>query len=129
MQALIILKYFSVSSVAQPCLTLCNPMDCSMPGFPVYHQLPELAQTHVHQVGDAIQPSHPHPLLLLPLIFCIIRVFSKESVLHIYINCLLYQWSFLQDLINSLCVPSSKKLPLLTSMATHLYCSKDPFSY
>ena len=47
------------SSVARLCLTLCNPMDCSMPGFFVHHQLPELAQTHVHWVGDAIQPSHP----------------------------------------------------------------------
>ena len=47
------------SSVAQSCLTLCDPMDCSMPGFPVHHQLPELVQTHVHRVGDAIQPSHP----------------------------------------------------------------------
>ena len=47
------------SSVTQLCPTLCNPMDCSMPGFPVHHQFPELAQTHVHQVGDAIQPSHP----------------------------------------------------------------------
>ena len=47
------------SSVAQLCPTLCNPMDCSTPGFPVYHQLPELAQTLVHWVGDAIQPSHP----------------------------------------------------------------------
>ena len=43
-----------ISSVAQSCPTLCNPMDCSMPGFRVHHQLPELAQTHVHQVGDAI---------------------------------------------------------------------------
>ena len=47
------------SSVAQSCLTLCNPMDCSMPGFPVHPQLPELTQTHVHRVSDAIQPSHP----------------------------------------------------------------------
>ena len=47
------------SSVAQSCPTLCDPMDCSMPGFPVHHQLPELAQTHVHRVGDVIQPSHP----------------------------------------------------------------------
>ena len=47
------------SSVTQSCLTLCNPMDCSTPGFPVHHQLLELAQTHVHQVSDAIQPSHP----------------------------------------------------------------------
>ena len=47
------------SSVAQLYLTLCDHMDCSTPGFPAHHQLPELAQTHVHQVGDAIQPSHP----------------------------------------------------------------------
>ena len=47
------------SSVSQSCLTLCNPMHCSMPGFPVHHQLPELTQTHVHRVSDAIQPSHP----------------------------------------------------------------------
>ena len=47
------------SSVAQSCLTLCNPMNCSMPGLPVHHQLPEFTQTHVHRVGDAIQPSHP----------------------------------------------------------------------
>ena len=49
----------SVSSVTQSCLTLCDPMDCSTTGLPVHHQLPELAQTHVHWVGDAIQPSHP----------------------------------------------------------------------
>ena len=49
----------SVESSAQSCLTLCDPMDCSRPGFPIHHQLPELAQTHVHRVGDAIQPSHP----------------------------------------------------------------------
>ena len=61
----------SVSSVAQSCPTLCDPMDCSMPGFPVYHQLPGLAQTHVHRVGDAIT-NHLilyHPLLLLPSVF------------------------------------------------------------
>ena len=48
-----------ISSVAQSCLTLWDPTDCSTPGFPVHHQLPEFAQTHVHKVGDAIQPSHP----------------------------------------------------------------------
>ena len=47
------------TSVAQSYLTLCNPMDCSMPGFPVHHQLPEFTQTRVHWVGNAIQPSHP----------------------------------------------------------------------
>ena len=46
-------------SVAQLCPTLCNPMDCSLPGHPVHHQLPEFTQTHVHWVSDATQPSHP----------------------------------------------------------------------
>ena len=47
------------SSVAQSCPTLCDPMNCSTPGLPVHHQIPEITQTHVHRVGDAIQPSHP----------------------------------------------------------------------
>ena len=47
------------SLVTQSCPTLRNPMDCSTPGFPVHHQLPELAETHIHRTGDAIQPSHP----------------------------------------------------------------------
>ena len=50
---------YQFSSVTQSCLALCHPMSCSTPGLPVHHQLPELTQTHVHQVGDAIQPSHP----------------------------------------------------------------------
>ena len=59
-------------------------MYCSMPGFPVHHQLPELAQTHDHWVGDGTKPSHPlSPLLLLPSIFPSITVFSSVSVLHI----------------------------------------------
>ena len=45
--------------MAQLCPTLCDPMDCSTPGFPVLHLLSELAQTHIHGIGDAIQPSHP----------------------------------------------------------------------
>ena len=47
------------SSVAQSCLTLCDPMNCSTPGLPVHHQLPEFTHTHIHRVSDAIQPSHP----------------------------------------------------------------------
>ena len=79
------------SSVAQLCPTLCDPMDCSTPGFPIHHQLPEFIQTHVHQVSDAIQPSHfCHPLLLPPSIFPSIRVFSNESVLCIWSK----YWSF-----------------------------------
>ena len=68
------------SSVAQSCLTLCDRMDCSTPGFPVLHHPPELAQTHVHWVGDAIQTSHS---LLSPSppasIFPSIRVFPMSQ--------------------------------------------------
>ena len=72
------------SSVAQSRLILCNPMDCSMPAFPVHHQLLEFTQTHVHWVGDAIQPSYPRcSLLLLPSIFSSMRVFFNDSALRI----------------------------------------------
>ena len=72
------------SLVPQSCPTLCDSMDCSTPGFPVHHQLLEPAQTLVHRVSDAIQPSHPlSSPSLLPFIFPSIRVFSSESVLHI----------------------------------------------
>ena len=78
------LHLFSSVQSLSPCLTLCDPMDCSTPGFPVHHQLLEPAQTHVHRVSDAIQPSYlllsPSPL---PSIFPSIRVFSNELVLHI----------------------------------------------
>ena len=76
----------STQSVLFSCSVMsdCDPMDCSTPGFPVHHQLPEFAQTHVHQVRDAIQPSHPlscpSPVLS---VFPSMRVFSNESVLHI----------------------------------------------
>ena len=73
-----------LSSVAQSCPTLCDPTDCSTPGFPVHHQLLELAQTHVHW---SLMPSNHlilyRPLLLLPSIFSSITVFSNESVLPI----------------------------------------------
>ena len=68
------------SSVAQVGLTLCDPVDCNMPGLPVLHQLPKPTQTHVHRVGDPY--NHLilcHPLLLPPLIFPSIRVFTNES--------------------------------------------------
>ena len=72
----------SVSSVAQSCLILCDPMNRSMLGLPVYHQFPEFTQTHAHRVDDVIQPSHPlSSLLLLPPIPPSIRVFANESTL------------------------------------------------
>ena len=71
------------SSVAQSCPTLCDPMECSTPGLPVHHQLPESSQTHFHWVSDAIQPSHP---LSSPspsaLNLTSIRVLSSESALR-----------------------------------------------
>ena len=80
------------SPVTQSCPTLCNPMDRSTPGFPVHQQLLELAQTHFHQIGNAIN----HlilccPLLFLPSIFPSIRVFSNETILHIRWS---KDWSF-----------------------------------
>ena len=72
------------SSVTQSCLTLCDPVDCSMPGFPVHINSCTPTQTYVHHISDASQPSHlllpPSPL---PSVFPSIRVFSSESALHI----------------------------------------------
>ena len=70
------------SSVAQSCLTLCDPMNCSTPGLLVHHHLLEFTQTHVHRVDDAIQPSHPLSSPSPPQIPLSIRVFSNESTLH-----------------------------------------------
>ena len=79
---MILLLFYCCCSVAQSCPTLCDPVDCSTPGFPVL--LLELAQTHVHRVRDAIQPSHPLSSPSPPaLVFPSIRIFSNESVLHI----------------------------------------------
>ena len=79
----LVLADIQFSSVAQSCPTLCDPMNRSMTGLPVHHQLPEFTQTHVHRVDDAIQPSHPlsSPLLLPPTLPSI-RDFSNESALR-----------------------------------------------
>ena len=115
----IILSSVQFSSVAQSCPTLCNPMDCSMPGLPVHHQLPEFTQTHVHWIGDAIQPSHS---LLSPSPPAFIfsqqqRLFKWVSSLHQVAKVLefqlqhqSFQWifriDFLQDwLAGSPCSP------------------------
>ena len=91
------------SSVAQSWLTLCDPINCIMPGLPVHHQLPEFTQTHVHRVG--MPSSHLilcRPLLLLPPIPPSIRVFSNESAL-----CRRWPkyWSFIFSIIPSKEIP------------------------
>ena len=83
LQELVKKTWVQLSSVAQSYLTLCNLMDCSMPGLPVHHQLLEFTQTHAHWVGDAIQSSHPLSSPSSPSIFPSIRVFSNESALRI----------------------------------------------
>ena len=100
----------SVSSDAQSCPTLCNPMNCSTPGLPVRHQLSEFTQTHVHQ---SVMPSSHlilyRPLLLLPPIPPSIRVFSNESTLHMRWP---KYWSF------SFSIIPSKEIPGLISFRT-----------
>ena len=77
----LIIQFSSVWSLSR--VRLCDPMNRSMPGLPVHHQLPESTQIHIHRVSDAIQPSHPgRPLLLVPPISPSIRVFSNESTLR-----------------------------------------------
>ena len=83
-QIFLLLQFSSVQFSHSVVSDSLHPVGCSMPGFPVHHQFSELAQTHVHWVSDAIQPSYPlSSPFLLPSIFPSIRIFFKESVLHI----------------------------------------------
>jgi len=96
------------SSVAQSCPTLCDPMDCSTPGLPAHHQLPELAQTHIHRVSDAIQPSHPLASSSLPafnlsqhqgLFQGVSSSNQVAKVLEFQIQCQSFQWTFRTDFL------------------------------
>ena len=104
----LIIHSVQFSSVTQLCPTLCNPMDCSMPGLPVHHQLPELAQTHVHRVGDAIQPSHPLSFPSPPafnlsqhqgLFQCISFLHQVAKVLEFQLQHQSFQWIFRIDFL------------------------------
>ena len=95
------------SSVAQSCLTLCDPMNLNTPGLPVHHRLPEFTQTHIHHVSDAIQPSHPRSSPSPPApIPTSIKVFSNESTLRMRWP---KYWSF------SFSIIPSKEIPGLMS--------------
>ena len=94
------------SSVAQSCLTLCEPMDCSTPGFPVHHQFSEFAQTHDHRVSDAIQPSHPLSSpspsafsLFQHLFQWVGSLHQVTKVLELQLQHLSFQWIFRTDFI------------------------------
>ena len=98
------------SSIAQSCLTFCDPLDCSMPGFPIHHQLPELTQTHVHWIRDAIRPSHPHSSPSLSTFnlsaFNLQGLFQWVSSLHRVAKVLefqlqhqSFQWTFRTDVL------------------------------
>ena len=116
------------SSVAQSCPTLCNPMNRSMPGLPVHHQLPKSTQTHVHWVGDAIQPSHPlsspsPPALNLSQYQGLFRWVTSShevsKVLEFQLQHQSFQWifrtDFLQDgLVGSPCSPRDSQESSLT---------------
>ena len=100
--------YFQFSAVAQSCPTLCDPMDCSTPGLPVHHQLPEFTQTHFHWVGDTIQPSHPlsspsPPAFGLSLHQCLFKWVSSShqvaKVLEFQLQHQFSQWIFRTDFL------------------------------
>ena len=108
------------SSITQLCPTLCDPRDCSMPGLPVHHKLPEFTQNHIYWVGDAIQPSHPlSSPLSVPSIVPSIRVFYNESVLHLRWP---KYWSF------SLSISSSNEYSGLISFIYRGYFYSSNFS-
>ena len=101
------------SSVAQSRLTLCDPMDCSMPGLPVHHQLPEFTQTYVHRVGDVIQPSHPlsspsPPALNLSQHQGLFKWVSSShqvgKVLEFQLQHQCFHWKSLEGLIGRFCI-------------------------
>ena len=102
------------SSVAQSYPTPCDPMNRSTPGLPIHHQLLEFTQTHIHRVGDAIQPSHLlRPLLLLPPIPPSIRVYSNESTLRMMWP---KYWSFSFSII-----PSKEHLIIVAKNIKNLF--------
>ena len=115
--------FIQFTSVAQSCPALCDPMDCSTPGLPVHHQLPELAQTHVHWVSDAIQPSHPLSSPSPPAFsLSSIRVFPVES----------YTCRFMFSLLQSRCRIGASWGPIWTpflAKATFLPASQTTGNY
>ena len=133
---------YQFSSVAQSCLTLWDPIDCSMPGLPVRHQLPEFTQTHVHWVCDAIQPSHP---LLSPspafnlsqhqgLFKWVSSSHQVAKVLELQLKQQSFQWTFRTDflydeLVGSPCSPRDSQESSPTPQFKSINSSAHSFLY
>ena len=131
-----IVEYISqFSSVAQACLTLCNPMNCSIPGLPVHHHLPEFTQTHIHPVHDANQPSHPLSCPSPPafnlsqhqgLFQWVSSLHQVAKVLEFQLQHQSFQWTprtdlFSDGLVGSSCSPrdSQESSPILQFKSIH----------
>ena len=119
------------SSIAQSCPTLCNPMSRSMPGLPVYHQLPEFTQTHVHRVGGAIQPSHPlsspsapapNPSQHQSLFQWVSSSHEVAKVLEFQLQHQSFQWTPKTDLLQNGLVGSPKAWRSININAESLSC-------
>ena len=122
-------------SVTQSCPALCNPRDCSTPGFPGLHHLPELAQTHIHWVGDAMQPSHPlsppsPPIINLSqhqgLFQWVSSSHQVDKVLELQLQHQSFQWTFRTDflydgLVGSPCCPRDSQLFSKTTVQKHQF--------
>ena len=134
-----ILDYIIIQfpSVAQSCLTLCNPMNRSTPGFTVHHKLPEFTQTHAHQVGDAILPSHPllspsptapNPSQHQGLFQWVSSSHQVAKVLEFQLQHQSFQWTprtdLLQDgLVGSPCSPRDSRVFSNTTVQKHQFLS------
>ena len=133
----------TISSVSQLCATLCDPVDCSTPGLPVHHQLPEFAQTHVHWVGDGIQPSHPlsspsPPTFNLSQHQGLLRWVSSShqvaKVLEFQLQHQSFQWTFRTDFfrinwVDLLAVQGTLKSLLHTTVQKHQFFGTQLSSY
>ena len=131
------------SSVTQLCPTLCNPMNCSTPGLPVYHQHLEFTQTHVHRVGDAIQPSHPLPSPSPPalnlsqhqgLFKWVSSSHQVAKVLEFQLQHQSFQWIFRTDLLQdglvvSPCSPRDSQEASLAPQFKSIHSSALSFLY
>ena len=140
-----VLIIYQFSSVAKSCPTLCNPMNYSTPGLPVHHQLPEFTQTHVHPVGDAIQPSYPlsspsppHPSrqsLPASESFPMSQLFTWGgqstglSALASFLPMNIQVWFPLSGLIGSPCCPRDSQVSSLASQFKSINSSAFSFLY